>query len=223
MERNIRTYVKRSSRVPSLAQKDLLNEHLQNYEITFENLSAKLSKLSAKKINFEIGFGSGEHILMQALARPDEVFIGCEPFLPGVIKLLRNIVNQKIDNILIFNDDALDLLEKFPDDFLSELFVLFPDPWPKTKHHKRRIISIENLELFKQKLKTKGKILVATDHEDYASVIIARLMKISDLHWDIKSVRDWYKAPKLWTETKYFSKAAREGRRHYFFHFVNAK
>lgn len=163
-----------------------------------------------KHLHIEIGFGQGEHLLMQAKANAEDGFIGCEPFVNGVAACLKEIEKEKISNIRIFNDDALKLFEKLPPASIDALYVLFPDPWPKKKHHKRRIISSENLKIFKEKLKQGATVLFATDHKAYFDVMLDVLQK--EPHFQIKNIDHFSREPLLWTKTKYQHKTSKEGR-----------
>lgn len=125
------------------------------------------AELASNEIILEIGFGSGEHICKQSLYNPDKLFIGCEPYINGVAKLLQRIVDHKIENIKIWPDDVNIILNKLSDNMLDKVYILFPDPWPKTRHKKRRIINNNMLNLLVTKLKLGGLLIIATDHDDY--------------------------------------------------------
>jgi tRNA (guanine-N7-)-methyltransferase len=208
-EKLIKSFVKRKGRKISNAKKLIIDNKLPEIEIINKDYSLLLDKIisSNKIINMEIGYGSGEHIIFQAINNPDEIFIGCEPYLNGTAKLVTQIIEKKINNIFIFQNDAIDLLKVIPNNFLNKIYILFPDPWPKTKHHKRRIINDNNLQIFIKKLQVKGRLRLATDHEEYAAWMIAKLIKYEELNWDIKNVRDWHLAPDDWINTKYQLKA----------------
>jgi len=213
--------MKRKGRKISDAKQDLVLEILPKIEIKdLENdvLLEELKSEQEKPVNLEIGYGSGEHLAMQAEYHDDEIFVGCEPYFNGTAKLLTEIRNREIENIIIYQDDALLLLDELPDNFLSKLFILFPDPWPKRRHYKRRIIKEENIKIFAKKLKPGGLLRIATDHANYASWIIAKMIKSESFDWEADKVGDWYKEPKEWTSTKYQRKAL-AGDTYYFFDF----
>ncbi len=176
--------------------------------------------MSNKKINLEIGYGTGGHLAFQAEQNPDEIFIGCEVFIQGTAKLLSEIQEKKLSNIFIYQDNAINLLNNLNNNILQKIFLLFPDPWPKTRHNKRRIIKKENIDLFAQKLATKGLLRIATDHRDYANWIIAQMINNKNFSWHCNNTRDWHKQPKDWQETKYQKKSL-AGNIYYFFDFVN--
>lgn len=221
-EKKIVSFVRRKGRKLSKVKLDLLDNILPAIEINSLKQNEILTKIKAEKyhkINLEIGYGSGEHLIKQSQLYKEELFLGCEPFLNGTVKLLANIKEQEIKNIYIHQNDALALLTVLPDEFLSKIFILFPDPWPKTRHHKRRIIQERNLDCFYQKLKMSGLLRIATDHSDYASWIIAKMMKHKKFYWQINNIKDWYKEPQDWVKTKYQKKAL-AGRNYYFFDFI---
>jgi tRNA (guanine-N7-)-methyltransferase len=222
-QKEILSFVKRQGRKLSDSKKKLLEELLPKIEIkTIDDSDDNLVRIltmakEGRRIIFEIGYGAGENLFNLAKNNPDDIFIGCEVFITGVAKLLKNIDEHSINNIYLFNGDAISLLEYLPDDFLSKLYLLFPDPWPKAKHHKRRIVNNKNIELFANKLKSKSDFLIATDHEDYASWIAAHIINDKSFDWLCDNVRDWHNEPEDWVETKYQKKSKKAGSRNYFF------
>lgn len=160
----------------------------------------------------EIGFGGGEHLLAQAAYNPDTLFIGCEPFINGVAKCLAGIDQQKLKNIRLFTRDARELILAMPDACVDSVFILFPDPWPKARHNKRRLVSTETLHMIARIHKPGGRLLIATDHIDYSEWIFEVLLKHSDYYWTAKEQADWKNPPPDWTETKYQRKTMEEGR-----------
>ena len=165
----------------------------------------------------EIGFGGGEHLLHQALANPQNKYIGCEPFLNGTVNLLRQIEGRKLDNIRIYNGDFRILAESLPDNVFDKIYILFPDPWPKKKQNKRRLISEESLKTLVRLMKNKRKLMIATDHMDYAEWILQRVLSNPNLNWLAKSKVDWQTPFAGHTATKYQNKALIEGRNSVFF------
>lgn len=144
---------------------------LENLYPKFELNEANATQIK-EKIILEIGFGSGENIAFQATKNPNETYVGCEPFINGVVSLLQKIEADKINNIFIWEDDASLLLNKLTDQSIKEVFILFPDPWPKKRHHKRRFINLNNLLLLHKKLIDGGILQIATDHADYLNWIL---------------------------------------------------
>jgi len=149
----------------SKRQEVLINEFLPLIKMDLMNLS--------KRIWFEIGFGAGEHIIQLIDRRENDniSIIGCEPYINGSVKIIQYIKDNLIDNVYINNQDARELIESLPNNSVEKFFILFPDPWPKKRHHKRRIISQNMMQLLISKLSDNGVITIATDHRDYAQWI----------------------------------------------------
>lgn len=168
--------------------------------------------LQGRELWLEIGFGSGEHLALQAKLHPEIGMIGCEPYINGLSKLLQVIFVDKLDNIRLHQGDARDIIDLLPDKSIARVFILFPDPWPKSRHHKRRLINHELLKQLARIMKPGGKLLIATDHEDYLTWILERVLTQTDFVWTAKTKRDWEQPPADWVTTKYQAKALREGR-----------
>lgn len=164
----------------------------------------------------ELGFGAGEHLVLRAETHPDTLCIGVEPFTRGVASLLSSIHAKNLQNIRLYQGDGRLLLEQLPDASLDGIDILFPDPWPKTRHNKRRIISLESLALFSRLLKPGGELLLATDIHDYAIWMLERLLATPSLQWQANTMQDILTPPALWTTTRYQAKAIREGRPSYY-------
>lgn len=155
----------------------------------------------------EIGFGGGEHLVEQAAAHPDVGLIGCEPYLDGVAKALSAIQDRGLDNVRLYPDDARHLFAQIPDGGLERVFVLFPDPWPKTRHHKRRLIQTPFLDEIARILAPGGELRVASDHMDYIRWTLAHLTPHPAFEWTAEHPRDWRTPPADWIETRYEQKA----------------
>src|SRR4030095_13159972 len=117
-----------------------------------------------RPLHFEIGFGSGEHLADRADMLPDHGFIGAEPFLNGVATALAHVRDRHLANVRLWRGDALDVLRRIPDGALAMVYLLHPDPWPKARHAKRRMVNAGPLDLIAAKLKTGGELRIATDH-----------------------------------------------------------
>jgi tRNA (guanine-N7-)-methyltransferase len=130
---------------------------------------------------FEIGFGYGENLVEQAKMHPNKIFIGAEVYINGLISILKKIQDEEIKNILLWNKDARIFLEAISDNVLTKIFLLFPDPWPKKRHHKRRMINQKFLKLVQNKLKKSGEMIIATDHYEYSQFIEEEAKKIFEL------------------------------------------
>jgi len=159
----------------------------------------------------EIGFGAGEHLAGQAARHPDIGFIGCEPFVNGVASLLSMVDDQGLSNVRLFDDDVRLLLPALTDASIGRLYILFSDPWPKTRHHRRRITVPENLGHFARLLRPGGELRFATDQPEFAAWSLQRLLREPRLHWLAKSKADWSTAPNDWIETRYETKARSRG------------
>lgn len=172
-----------------------------------------------EKLYFEVGFGYGEHTAHQAMLNRDCGIIGCETYINGVLSLLDKIEENGIENIRIYNGDARLLLEKMPDHSIDKIFVLFPDPWPKKRQNKRRIINDEFLDLVKSKLKEGGVLFFASDILNYVEWTIEFAKK--KFTPAFSGLEECKKEPEWWIRTRYQQKAIREGRESYFLEFKN--
>jgi tRNA (guanine-N7-)-methyltransferase len=162
--------------------------------------------------HLEVGFGGGEHVAARAKAAPDIGFIACEPFINGVAKLLIEIDENALHNIAVHNDDARDVMAALPDACLAQAYLLYPDPWPKKRHHKRRFISAENLDQLFRILKPGAGFLVASDIADYLNWTLIHMRAHGGFDWQAKTAADWQATPEGWPGTRYEAKAIREGR-----------
>lgn len=160
----------------------------------------------------EIGFGGGEHLASDALAHPDVCYIGCEPFVNGVAKLLASIEANRTSNIRIHDGDALEVLEVLPPASLGRVTILYPDPWPKVRQKKRRFISPRSVGLIAQALRPGCELRFATDIDDYSAWTLAHLAACSAFEWRAAEAADWRTPWTGWPGTRYEAKALREGR-----------
>lgn len=160
----------------------------------------------------EIGFGGGEHLAAQAKAHPELGFLGVEPFLDGVGKLVAEIEAAGLDNVRVLTDDARLLLRVLPDRCLQRIDVLFPDPWPKLRHNKRRIVNRQTVPDMARALAPGGELRLATDITDYAQWMLDAALAEPRLAWMAERADDWRMAPADHVPTRYQAKAEREGR-----------
>ena len=170
-----------------------------------------------RPLHFEIGFGSGEHLAYRADLLPDHGFIGAEPFLNGVATALGHVRDKHLANVRIWKGDALEVLRRIPDGALSFLYLLHPDPWPKARHAKRRMVNDGPLALFAAKLKPGGELRIATDdptYLDWTLMVMQRHQATFD--WLAKAPKDFLEPSGGWIETRYGAKSRREGRRPYY-------
>jgi tRNA (guanine-N7-)-methyltransferase len=165
-----------------------------------------------ERIWLEIGFGSGEHLAAQAAAHPEVGLIGCEPYLAGVASLLATAEREALDNLRLVVDDARMLLRALPEGCVERIFVLFPDPWPKTRHHKRRIVNPTTAAEFARLLAPAGELRLATDDMGYARAMLLALGARPELAWQAERPADWRERPADWPATRYEQKALASGR-----------
>jgi tRNA (guanine-N7-)-methyltransferase len=154
----------------------------------------------------EIGFGGGEHMAEQAARRPDVSLIGAEPFLNGVASALRHIDERALTNVRLHPGDARELLARVPDAGLARVFVLFPDPWPKARHHKRRLIQQDIAAELARVLRPGGALRFVTDWADYAEHALERLTREPRLRWTAERADDWRTPPPDHVPTRYEAK-----------------
>ncbi len=164
-----------------------------------------------KRIWLEIGFGAGEHLAAQAKEHGEIGFIGCEPFTNGVAKLVRTVESEDIGNIRIFSDDARLLIEALPDASIDRCFVLFPDPWPKRRHRRRRIISPDTLTEIARILADGASLRLASDHREYVRWMLFHTLVQGSFDWRARGPSDWRGRPSDWPATRYEEKAALRG------------
>ena len=161
----------------------------------------------------EIGFGGGEHLINNARLHPDIGHLGCEPFINGMAKLVLLIEQEGIDAIRLHNDDAVQLLDQLPDASLDRVYLLYPDPWPKRRHNKRRFVSDENLSRIARVLKRGGEFRFASDIDHYVGWTLSRILRSPDFVWTAEQPDDWRLPWDNWPSTRYEAKAIREGRK----------
>ncbi len=163
-------------------------------------------KPDATEVWLEIGFGGGEHLATQAERRPDVLALGAEPFLNGVASALRHIEAAALTNVRLHAGDARDLLAALPNACLDRVFILFPDPWPKLRHHKRRLIQPDVVAELVRVLKPFGRVRFATDWANYADWTLERLTGAPTLVWTAQRADDWRLAPNDHAPTRYEAK-----------------
>ena len=173
---------------------------------------ARLFPQRPSRLWLEIGFGSGEHLVEQARRHPDLGLIGCEVFVNGVASLVGQVERLGLANLRIFDDDARLLLEALPDASIDRAFLLFPDPWPKTRHAKRRFVGPSNLAAMARILADNAELRLATDDLGYVRWALQNLINHPDFGWRAASAGDWRNPPSDWVETRYQRKAVAAGR-----------
>ena len=201
------------------AQRRYIDEDLKALSpgaVTWEDNPARepldvAALFSGRPLWLEIGFGGGEHLVHQAAANPDVGIIGCEPYINGVAMLLGKIRRAGVDNLAVHPGDARDLFDVLPEASVARAFLLYPDPWPKARHHRRRFVTPEHL-LPLAKVMQPGAILrVATDIEDYVRQTLEEVPR-HGFEWLAERPVDWRDPWDDWLSTRYEQKALRESR-----------
>lgn len=219
----LRSFGRRRARKLSPRQNELLDSGLREMALDLSKSCpdnpAHLFGEDTKAVWLEIGFGGGEHLLWQARDNPDIGFLGCEPFIDGVVKVLDGASKAGLNNIRLHADDARDVLPWLPSASIARAFLLFPDPWPKKRHLKRRLVNAEMIGRLARLVAPDGELRLATDIPDYARGMLAAVRKEGSFRWLARQPSDWRIRPGDWPETKYERKALREGRKRYFLRF----
>lgn len=220
----LRSFGRRRGRRLSERQERLLEDLLPRVAVdpTQPGLNdlGELFPKSIAAVWLEIGFGGAEHLVWQAKANPGVGLIGCEPFEEGLVKALTAIEEDGLGNIRLYGDDVRPMLRWLPAASLDRVFILFPDPWPKKRHQKRRLFSPALLELLARVMKPGAELRLATDIGDYARTALLAVAQTPEFLWTVDSSAGWRVRPADWPATRYEAKARREGRRSYFFRFV---
>lgn len=164
------------------------------------------------RVRLEIGFGGGEHLVHRARTNPTTGFIGVEPFVNSMAKLLAVVEAEDLKNIRVHDDDATQLLDWMPAECIDQIDLLYPDPWPKKKHWKRRFVSEVNLQRFHKVLKSGGKFCFASDIDTYVNWTLQHCKAHGGFAWTARNASDWLTPYEGWPGTRYEAKARREGR-----------
>jgi tRNA (guanine-N7-)-methyltransferase len=213
-------YGRRRGRPLRRDQQGLIDTLLPHLAVTLPESGpldpAALFDARPREIWLEIGFGGGEHLAAQAAAHRDIGMIGCEVFENGIAKLLGEIARQDLANLRILTDDARLLLAALPDRSIGRVFILFPDPWPKLRHHKRRIVTGQTLDALAALMTDGAELRLATDDVDYLGWMLARVPVHPAFAWLAEGPADWRVRPSDWPATRYEAKAIAAGRLPYF-------
>jgi len=224
--RELRSFGRRRGRGMSARQRALFDELLPRLVLDLPSPCPQpLTSLFAEPVTavwLEIGFGGAEHLIWQARHNPKVGLIGCEVFEDGVVKALSAIEEQALANVRLSTEDARAVLRWLPEASLQRAFILFPDPWPKKRHTKRRLLSPALFELLARVMKPGAELRIATDIGDYARTILLATRASGAFAWQAAGPSDWRQRPPDWPQTRYEAKAGREGRRCYFFRFLRA-
>lgn len=217
-----RLYGRQSGHKLRAAQQQLVDELLPAIAVPGEgDITAERLFGDQRSLHFEIGFGAGEHLAYRADLLPDHGFIGCEPFLNGVVGALGHVRDQRLTNVRLHMGNALDVLARIPDGALSFVYLLHPDPWPKARHAKRRMMNKGPVDMIAAKLKPGGEFRFGTDHPIYlrwALMVMVMVMRDRpDFEWLCNKPEDFLKRPGGWPETRYEAKARRLGHEVWYF------
>ena len=177
-----------------------------------EDLAA-LFEAPVTGIRLEIGFGGGEHLLAEVDRHPGTGFVGVEPFVNSMAKLMVEVADRPRPNLRVHDDDATQLLDWLPAASLAGIDLLYPDPWPKKKHWKRRFVNPANLDRFARVLQPGGRFRFASDVDDYVNWTLLACAAHGSFEWDVRGAADWRVPYEGWPGTRYEAKALREGRR----------
>jgi len=209
-------------------QQKLLNDQLEKlsipavkYEINPDRKLIELSDLFKNVTSFslEIGFGGGEHLVYQAERNPNIGFIGCEPYINGLAMLLRKLSDHPCNNVRLYDGDARNIFDVLPKSSIEKVFLLYPDPWPKRKHHRRRFVTQEFLRPLHKSMKAGSILRIATDIEDYVRQTLQEAPK-AGFRWLAKDASDWRSPWCDWISTRYELKALKDGRVPHYLTFV---
>jgi len=216
-----RLYGRRQGHKLRAGQESLVEEMLPRVSVSEAGpLDAATLFGADRPLRFEIGFGSGEHLAAQAEARPDTGFIGCEPFLNGVVGALGHLRDRALENVRVHMGDALLVLERLPEASLDALYLLHPDPWPKARHAKRRMVNDGPLDLIASRLKPGAEFRLGTDDPTYCRWSMMVMNRRRDFDWQAGSAADFLTRPDDWPETRYERKARRKGHEVWYFRYV---
>ena len=193
-----------------------MRERLSAYAALPENppdqLDVNAMFAGASDLWLEVGFGAGEHVAAQAMANPNIGIVACEHYLNGVASCLAHIEKNTLNNVRLHNGDARDLMDRLPEASVGRVFLLYPDPWPKARHHKRRFVNAENLDAFSRIMKDGAILRVASDIPDYINWTIEHLSERDDFGLLGDPATEFREPWSDWPGTRYEAKALREGR-----------
>jgi tRNA (guanine-N7-)-methyltransferase len=173
---------------------------------------ANLFTAPVREVWLEIGFGGGEHLAEQAERHPEIGFIGCEVFENGIVMLLGEVDRRGLGNIRLYPDDARPLLAALPAQSIARVFILFPDPWPKARHHKRRLIAPAALDRLAEIMTDGAELRLATDDPSYLAWMLEHATTHPAFSWTARRATDWRERPADWPATRYEQKARKAGR-----------
>lgn len=204
--RPLRSFGRIKSRAIKPAQAALIDTLLPSLQLHLGDagrVEADRRGSGAQEIWLEVGFGGGEHLAGQACANPDVILLGAEPFLNGAASALRHVDEKKLKNVRFYIGDARELIADLRDAAISRVFVLFPDPWPKARHHKRRLVSPAFVAELARIVRPGGTVRFATDWADYANEALLAFLADPAFHWRAEGPADWRNPPADHVTTRY--------------------
>ncbi|MEL6567412.1 MAG: tRNA (guanosine(46)-N7)-methyltransferase TrmB [Pseudomonadota bacterium] len=208
-QKPLRTFGRRAGRPLSAKQQNLIENLLPTLAVPMSEpgaLDPRTLFSGVEEVWFEIGFGGGEHLIAQAAKHPDVGFIGCEPFVDGMAKSLTGIEAEGLANVRLHMDDARDVLGRLSPGCLSRVFILFPDPWPKRRQQKRRLLQPAFLKALSRVLSGGARIRFATDVRSYADDALCVFLEDGRFEWAAAQASDWRDAPEDHILTRYEAK-----------------
>ena len=204
--RPLRTFGRIKSRPIKPRQAALMDTLLSRIRLPETSFDPRDLAPGTREVWLEIGFGGGEHLAAQAERAPDSLFLGAEPFLNGVASALRHVDERGLANVRLHAGDARALMAAMPDASLDRIVILFPDPWPKARHHKRRLIQQDFIGELARLIRPGGTLRLATDWADYAEWMLERLLRDRRFEWMARRSADWKNPPADHVTTRYETK-----------------
>ena len=225
--RKSRFYGRRKGHKLRPGRQNLIEKHLPNFLIPISSLTKPLNPVflfepPAKEVWMEIGFGAGEHLAYHAKNNPDIGFLGIEPFINGVANLLNTMDKEGLNNIRLLNDDVWLLIKNLAQNSLNRVFMLFPDPWPKKRHHRRRLFSKALLDELSRKMLPQAELRFASDSVCYVQHALELIIDREDFIWEPESSKDWKRPPSDAIKTRYEGKAETAKRTVIYLNFIFA-
>lgn len=217
----VQFYGRRKSRPLKAVRTAALEKVLPQTQIT-DPATALAFPFTPSAVWLEIGFGNGDSMARWHREHPSVGFIGCEPFINGVSNLCKLVAEDDVKNIRIWNDIAQPLVAALPDACLERVYILNSDPWPKKKHHRRRVVQQDTLDALWRVLKPNGMLVITTDHASLADWTLEQVLRHGKFEWTAKRQADWETPPEGWLTTRYEGKGADAGRKQVYFTFLKA-
>ena len=202
----LRSYGRLKSRPIKPRQAALVESRLPGLRIPAGDVDLSGLMSDAREVWLEIGFGGGEHMAAQAARAPDVLILGAEPFLNGVASAVRHIDEQALNNVRLQDGDVRELIARLPDACLDRVFILFPDPWPKARHHKRRLVQTDTVADLARLLKRGGRLRFASDVAHYVDWALEVISANPAFNWTADKAGDWRNPPADHITTRYEEK-----------------